>query len=300
MKLNLSAGWFNQDSMVLLDHPKLEPFESLVRHILGTLFSLPTFAPPSAKLIAKWAPDNRLERALRETVAAYRAGQGSLANAILSIDDAIRDPEVLATRRRSRRCTDGAQGEPILYEVLVRRQYALRRICDALAVIACNRQGWLVRRLALDGNVRRLDHDVILRMLALSSELSAANPYAFYVVSDLTTFVQIGDLIEMIYDRGGEQHVRILEVKEGVINDRLGSLLAAATDLDATLVRIRSTMGEKAGQQAQRMHRQAQRLTQVGALMSTKRGGDPRNIAQAIHRVGKEETPSAISLNSKS
>ncbi|MBB1274592.1 hypothetical protein [Psychromonas sp. SR45-3] len=98
-------------------------------------------------------------------------------------------------------------------------------------------------------------------------------PSSISLISDLTSFIQVGDLLICDPKKG----ITIAEVKEGVMNAKIGDFMKfyMESQCDRALYYFAEKEGDKAVKQLQRMFRQASRMSHVSTVMSTGQGVDP-------------------------
>jgi hypothetical protein len=255
-----------------LEHPDLEPFEPTLRRLIGTAFDPPRLFPKSAVLAARWAPGDRRRRFIVETLAAYSEVQRAVAAGVISME---KEARALTARLKAARQARDDTSATVLerkVETIRRRQLILRRMMDAIVYIVWGQYVVFIRRLALDDTPRAIDPDILTPIVEQAARLSEQDPYTLYLASDLTTAVQLGDLVEVSVDAHLRWRIRIVEVKEGKVNRILAERLAAGDSPE----HLRETMGEKAAKQAQRMLRQKRRLKGFSNIVHAGQGIDPR------------------------
>jgi hypothetical protein len=157
------------------------------------------------------------------------------------------------------------------------REITLRRLVDSILFAMVYAQNWLFRRFTIDLTIHDVDPVVLQRTIRLAAERNRDNRMAFNLVSDLSTVVQIGDLIEIDLTAERARKWRVVELKEGRMNEVLSGLIAreAAQPAEAVVETVKGAIGEKAGKQAQRMMRQARRLRELERIVDSDCGIDP-------------------------
>lgn len=276
-----------------LEHPDLTPFEPTLRRLIERAFSPPLLYPGSALLVLRWAPDNQPRRFVAECLAAYRILQRDVAGEAIALEHhATRLTSQLKDARRARDKLQTARFDAAV-RIARRRQLILRRMLDAVVYLVCDQYVWFVRRLALRDDVAPIDLSTLARAVEEATRRGEREPDTLHLAADLTTSVQIGDLLEAFVDSELRWHVRVVEIKDGRINrileERLGDHDMVSHE---TLLTIRSELGAKAADQAARMLRQRRRLRGLSDLRRTRRGLDPRT-GREIQRT--RDTPPAPS-----
>ncbi len=104
-------------------------------------------------------------------------------------------------------------------------------------------------------------------------ELNTTNPASFALISDLTTFIQIGDIL-----RRDPNRLTVIEVKEGEENskaieilDQLSIHAEGSPDLQA----LTNDYGEHLARQVNRIHKQKLRGDRATQIINMGEGMDP-------------------------
>jgi hypothetical protein len=172
--------------------------------------------------------------------------------------------------------------------VLCNRQLALRRLAVALLCVITRLESWILRRLVLDRRIRGIEPTVLRKTLDVATRRNSDSRLRFSLVSDLTTVVQIGDLVEISFDPADPKW-RLVELKQGRINELLSGLVGkelSTGDAKSLDDEIAATLGEHAGRQGRRMRRQMIRLREVEKIIKTARPSAqhaPRNDSGPRH-----------------
>lgn len=106
-----------------------------------------------------------------------------------------------------------------------------------------------------------------------AKELRKDKPDSVPLISDLTSFIQVGDLLMFEPEKG----IRLCEVKEGEMNSKIGEFMNfyISSRCDRSLFYFTKKEGTSALKQLQRMFRQASRMSHVSKVLSTGIGVDP-------------------------
>jgi hypothetical protein len=257
----------------------MEPFAPVLRGVVRTAFTggLQALAGIGRTIEAIKTDGSARSRFLRGCHYGYDKAQQRIAWLVVDLQHRIDVSKAeLAQLRRDR---DAARQTDVQTRLVVlsNRQLALRRVADALLCAITGMEDWILRRLVLDWRIRSIDPAVLKTTLAEATRRNSESRLQFSLVSDLTTVVQIGDLVEVAI-RPGSRECRLVELKGGEVNTLLSNVLAspsseaAAQALDSE---IAATLGEKAVVQARRMQRQMFRLGEVAKIITTDEGLDP-------------------------
>ena len=262
-----------------VDHPSLEPFGPVIRSVVRIAFTggLQALASAGRTMDAIRVDPRARNRFLRGCHRGYDKAQERIGALVLQIHDDVDATEAQAAGFRRDKDLRSTEVETRAV-VLRNRQLALRRVADALLCAITQLETWILKRLILDHRIRDIDPSVVRRMLALARRRNGQTRARFSLVADLTTTVQIGDLVEISFDRS-KPRWRVIEVKEGRVNELLSEALAqnASSGLaDASVYdKIEDALGKGAARQARRMRLQITRLAEVEKIITTDTGLDP-------------------------
>jgi hypothetical protein len=148
-----------------------------------------------------------------------------------------------------------------------------RKIMDCVAWQMLEMQLYAARRLYQNQRPPSLDHSNFLSVQAASAFETTPDYAKFALISDLTSFVQVGDLL--VYD--ADSGLAVVEVKEGDKNKKLIEFAQffAETKCEHALHYFYKEEGNKAFEQLGRMARQSARMGHFVQLMNTGRSRDP-------------------------
>jgi hypothetical protein len=264
-----------------LDAAGLEPFEPLLKRIATTAFTSGIRAAESAGIKVQEIPESEKARRrfTRGVHYGYNSAQFIIGSLVADFEDRLR------SRERERK-TSAAQptGVELQQECALRnRQLVLRRVVDSILFTMVDHHTWILRRFIADETIHRIDPKVLRSTLQYASRLNSADRYKFSLVSDLTTLVQVGDLVEVSVTSGGGQW-RIIELKQGKMNAILSGIIFGKPEeqVEIEYAAITRTLGEHAAKQARRMLSQRRRMDQVKQIVTTNRGLDPQYHREII------------------
>ena len=213
----------------------------------------------------------------------YDLTQRQIGSLVVELEERIRKEE--KEIRELRRLRDGQVNSKLeIVRILGLRLLVLRRIIDAILHTMLQNQTWVLKRLMTQYGIRRIDPQVLGRTLDVVVERNQEDRMRFALILDLTTFAHIGDLIEVdLADKSGPIW-KVIELKEGKVNETLLGLLPEERGLpdQEGLRQIRDMLGEHASKQATRIFRQRKRLAQFKEIIETDRGVDPQ-FDEKIH-----------------
>lgn len=252
-----------------LEHPDLKPFEPTLRKTIETAFFPPWPYPQSVVEAMRGSADPR--QIVVQTIAAYSKLQLSVAEEVVALE---RDARRLTDERKvARRARGDPQTRTLGSTIIViqNRQLVFRRLLDVIVWMVCEQYVWLVSRLLRKGDLQQIDPETLPGIVARATRLNESDPYTLHLASDLTTVVQIGDLLEASIGADRRWHISLVELKDGEVNRKIAAELAD----DRGPEDIRATMGDKAAQQAERILKQQGRMKGLADYARTGRGRHP-------------------------
>ncbi len=149
----------------------------------------------------------------------------------------------------------------------------LRGVADGMAWQLIGQQLCYARRFYKEHPPVNLKESNFESVVLCADDMVRQNPGSVSLISDLTSFVQVGDLLTM-NSRGG---ITIGEVKEGQKNHQILEFMNFFTDSGCmhAFQHFANEHGKSGVKQLQRMFRQAGRMGHVTEVMSTGKSLDP-------------------------
>jgi len=155
-------------------------------------------------------------------------------------------------------------------KIIERRLHNLSHIADGLAIQIMAQQVHIARRLHIgEKSAKRLESSNIAHAIREADKINE-DPENFALISDLTSFVQIGDLL--IADK--EQGLCISELKDGKTNQKIREFIDITSENETPCPGFQSELSEKEQQQMERMLRQDLRARQAIEVINTDSGID--------------------------
>lgn len=146
------------------------------------------------------------------------------------------------------------------------RQRILWRLVDSILYQILYPDERALRYFAVDDRLRPIDPSVLSRMADIAHERNQKDRPKFNVISDLTTAVHIGDLVEVDRTDLTKTSWRIVELEDGKMNAILSSAIEeiGTAPSEQDFDNLRSVHGDAAARQAKRMVRQRAREDSFG------------------------------------
>jgi len=183
-----------------------------------------------------------------------------------------------ASVKESRRKRDKGMEKSIGNEIKIinQRLHTLSHMADGIAWQILGGQIHIARQFHIgEDSSKFLDSSNIESAKKVADQINE-NPMDFALISDLTGFIQIGDLLVR-----RNKSLQILELKEGkmneVVSEFLDDLEKTGRELDADS--LKETFDEKTIKQIKRVRRQVVRGQQATEIMRTDKGIDPASGA---------------------
>ncbi len=147
-----------------------------------------------------------------------------------------------------------------------------RKTMDAIAWQLLNKQLYLARRLYRGQPLPRVTRSEIDVLIRSADHVTGEIGQRFALISDLTSFVQVGDLLVIDPDVG----LTLAEVKTGTVNQRIFEFIESYLDShdQAALQHFREREGKKTFSQLGRVLRQGARLEHIVNIINSGSGWD--------------------------
>lgn len=162
----------------------------------------------------------------------------------------------------------------------VSQEILFRGIADSIAWQLLGNQLCHARRLYKGHNNPDLKNSNLGSVISVAHDLTEKYPNSIALISDLTSFIQVGDVFFNDLNKG----MSIIEVKEGRENKRISEFLEfySESKCDRALHYFINESSPHSIKQMSRMLRQADRMSHFTQIMSTGDSTDP-DTGQKIH-----------------
>jgi hypothetical protein len=154
------------------------------------------------------------------------------------------------------------------------KETIIRKLADSIAWQLTDGRNDLIQWLHGYQKPPAIDESNLTSVLDEVNILNQHQPLSFAMVSDLTSFVQVGDILM----RDASAAIKLIEVKEGEANQKAiaileEKLLAGEDNLDFKA--LENTHGPRLAQQVRRTYKQLRRGSHVRDIVNTGEGKDP-------------------------
>lgn len=157
-------------------------------------------------------------------------------------------------------------------KIIEARLNTFSHIADSIAWQLIGGQIHIARRFHINENgTKFLDFSNIKHAVQVADTINK-NPDNFALISDLTSFLQIGDLLI-----AHENSFGVMELKEGTVNDQIADFFQKFEEKGETFEdqKLEDKYDAKTIKQIERMHRQKQRTNRIVEIINTDKGTDP-------------------------
>lgn len=265
--------------MDLLDKT-LENFEPLLRSIHAMAFSSGLRELRNLRISQeelKTADVKVKRRYLRCCLKGFNKAQQRIASEVIKLNELKQRKKAELAESRPRGDKSVILNLEALIDIIDNRILVLRRLLDAVAFTLFDRRTEITRRFWLLPEINGIDNNVVLSNLKEANRLNELDPLSFALVSDLTTFIQVGDLVQLDVR---SHKIRILELKKGKVNKLIKDLLEdPGTPLTAEGIEaIGQKFGSHTSKQIKRVIRQKERMKKIADIVEKREGEDVRGI----------------------
>jgi hypothetical protein len=157
-------------------------------------------------------------------------------------------------------------------KIIVQRLQNFSHIADGIAWQLIGGEIHVARRFYIqEKSSKYLDSSNIKHAIETAEEINK-DPNAVALISDLTSFVQIGDLLIRSSEKIG-----ILELKEGKVNEEINEFLAKSDNTESAVTdeKLKEVFNETTIKQLKRIQRQQDRILKVTTILNNDKGIDP-------------------------
>ncbi len=245
----------------LIEHPLLPPFEPQLKAILELAFDggVRSLEAAGYKLGDDLVNDDAREHFRSGLFSSF--GQAQSLVGMRFIELLTKRRELMEQIKAKRLEKDPAFRETQeQLEAVENRKTIFRRLMDGILWVLLPKV-WIARHLAFQNEISQPDPEELKRILAVAWKQNQESKRAIHLVADLTSIVQIGDIIKIRWDEDGA-YIRLEEIKFGPVNDALMDIIdSTGGNLSSSdIAKVEAKFGPYAKDQASRMIRQKERF----------------------------------------
>lgn len=158
-------------------------------------------------------------------------------------------------------------------ELSASQKILFRGIADSIAWQLLGGQLCHARRLYKGHNQPNLNECNFKSAVSTVENIEKEKPYDMPLISDLTSFIQVGDIFSM----GINGQLSLIELKEGKVNHKITEFLDfySKSKCDFSLQMFVKNEDASVIKQMNRMIRQSERMSHISDVMNSGRGRDP-------------------------
>ncbi len=248
-----------------LQHEQLSDFEPLIRDLYELAFS----TERSARTLVFPSERVYVESCHKD----WTSAQKRIAEEVISLDAVKRGTLADLKRHRRENSSDKNTTNTFLnlIKVIDNRTKVLRRLVDAIALRMLDNKVWMAKRFILHDKLPKPDIEAIKFNLEFASGLNTGLEH-FWLISDLTTFIGVGDFILRTYTVKGFKW-NIFEIKIGKLNKLLLDLSNAEVQPKEEAI---AGFGPHAPKQFDRIIKQKKRTNEILDFINKGKGADIR------------------------
>jgi hypothetical protein len=157
-------------------------------------------------------------------------------------------------------------------KIIEHRIASFSHVADAIGWQLMSGQITTARRFHIDEKGSKyLNNSNIDHAMTVADRINE-NPNSFALISDITNFIQIGDLLIL-----QEGKIGVMELKEGSVNDQIADFLVGLEAKNCSLdeVNLNELFDKNTVKQIKRVVRQKVRMEQTTSLVNKEEGVDP-------------------------
>jgi len=217
------------------------------------------------------------EKFIAEVHEGFRKAQDLLIEEILNYQRLLREKKEILKEQRRQKDFANRQKTDTEIKVINQRLLTFSHIADGIAWQLIGGEIHIARRFHIgEDSSKFLDSSNIEHAKRVADEINRS-PLDFALISDLTNFVQIGDILIK-----HQNIVGIMELKEGKVNDQINEFMSELEKNNQSVTDriLNEKFDEKTVKQAKRMRRQKLRAERVTEIVNKDRGIDPGSEKQ--------------------
>jgi len=247
-----------------LQHEKLDDFEQIITNLYQITFS--TFR------ISKTLVFSSTNSYIQNCYADFNKGQNAIAKEVIRYAEEKKNLQHQKTELNKEH-SENIENINELEEqitILKNRILVLRRLLDSIAMILLDYRVWIAKRFIIQNSIKEVDIPAIKTNLEAANLWNSDHPYDFALVSDLTTYIEVGDLL-IRFNTGKKFKLLIVEIKLGDINQSLCNIIDSGKSNDPNVI---SKFDRTTSKQLGRMIKQKERRDHIVEMVAKDKGTD--------------------------
>lgn len=203
----------------------------------------------------------------------FKLAQTLIIEEVLFNQNLLRKKKIELKENRRLRDKEASIKTEHVISVIKNRLGAYFHIADGIAWQLINGEIHISRRLFIGETTKQLNSSNLDHAITVANEINQF-PENFALISDLTHFVQIGDLLIRT-----PESIGITELKQGAVNEKIAKLVNKMSNPDCPIKVIEeeiSTFDTNTIKQLDRVLRQQKRAFQAIEVINKDKGNDPK------------------------
>lgn len=203
----------------------------------------------------------------------FKLAQTLIIEEVLFNQNLLRKKKIELKENRRLRDKEASIKTEHVISVIKNRLGAYFHIADGIAWQLINGEIHISRRLYIGETTKQLNSSNLDHAITVANEINQF-PENFALISDLTHFVQIGDLLIRT-----PESIGITELKQGAVNEKIAKLVNKMSNPDCPIKVIEeeiSTFDTNTIKQLDRVLRQQKRAFQAIEVINKDKGNDPK------------------------
>jgi len=247
-----------------LQNEQLDDFDVLVQSLYQTVYS----SEIKGRVIVFPSERSYIKSCNKD----YSIAQNKIAEEVISLYELKQQKkaELKKCRQDNPQNKEGIAKLEELSNVISNRIKVLRRLADAIALKVFNNRPWIAKRFVLHVRLQEPDIPAIKSNLEVANQLNKAYPQHFWLVTNLTTYIAVGDLLVRYYTKQTFKW-DIIELKIGEINKYLLNLLNSENPPNQEMV---AALDSHTAKQLERMIKQKDRTNEILNFINKGKGKD--------------------------
>jgi len=223
------------------------------------------------KLVGNWGKDEQLNFIVK-VHDGFKKAQNLLIEEIQYYQSLLREEKIQLKHWRKEKDKSKENDSKRTIKIITQRLHTYSHIADGIAWQVIGGQLHIARRFHIEeDSTKFLDSSNVEHAISVVNDINK-NPLEFALISDLTSFVQIGDVLVK-----HKEGVKIIELKEGKVNDKVSEFInqLEKEKIPITDKVLEDKFDDKTFKQAKRMQRQKERAKKASEIMNHDKGIDP-------------------------
>ncbi|GEP52801.1 hypothetical protein FNO01nite_34730 [Flavobacterium noncentrifugens] len=203
----------------------------------------------------------------------FKLAQNLIIEEVLYYQALLREKKIELKENRRQRNKEAAEKSQHIIDVIEHRLNTYFHIADGIAWQLIGGEIHVSRRLYIGESTKTLDSSNLDHAIKVANEINKS-PENFALLSDLTHFVQIGDLLVRT-----DKNVGIMELKEGAVNEKIADLIKKMHDPEFPIEELKSEISsydKNTTKQLDRVLRQQERAFRAIEVINKDEGDDPK------------------------